>query len=117
MANGSSHASQSARLAKEYLKEQGALKGASTVTQQLAKNLWLGSERALGRKIEEAVLACADSLVAGSQASGLVAARGHGEALDLLPDARQFALLPPGALTGDVRALYGRAPDAKVSQP
>lgn len=39
------------------LKEGGALKGASTVTQQVAKNLWLGTERALGRKLEEAVLA------------------------------------------------------------
>ena len=39
------------------IKEHGAYKGASTVTQQLAKNLWLGSERALGRKLEEAVLA------------------------------------------------------------
>jgi monofunctional biosynthetic peptidoglycan transglycosylase len=39
------------------LKEQSTLKGASTITQQVAKNLWLGSERALSRKLEEAALA------------------------------------------------------------
>ncbi|MGZ3408232.1 MAG: biosynthetic peptidoglycan transglycosylase, partial [Polyangia bacterium] len=32
-------------------------RGASTITQQVAKNLWLGGERTFGRKIEEAVLA------------------------------------------------------------
>lgn len=32
-------------------------RGASTITQQVAKNLWLGHERTLGRKLEEAVLA------------------------------------------------------------
>jgi monofunctional biosynthetic peptidoglycan transglycosylase len=32
-------------------------RGASTITQQLAKNLWLGEERTLWRKLREAVLA------------------------------------------------------------
>jgi hypothetical protein len=32
-------------------------RGASTITQQVAKNLWLGHERTVGRKLEEAVLA------------------------------------------------------------
>ena len=31
-------------------------RGASTISQQVAKNLWLGGERTLGRKLEEAVL-------------------------------------------------------------
>ena len=31
-------------------------RGASTITQQVAKNLWLGGERTVGRKLEEAVL-------------------------------------------------------------
>lgn len=34
-----------------------ALRGASTLTQQLAKNLWLGTERSAWRKAKEAVLA------------------------------------------------------------
>jgi monofunctional biosynthetic peptidoglycan transglycosylase len=38
--------------------EKGHLgRGASTITQQLAKNLFLGTERTLGRKLKEAVLA------------------------------------------------------------
>jgi len=32
-------------------------RGASTITQQLAKNLWLGEERTLWRKLREAILA------------------------------------------------------------
>ena len=41
--------------------EIGALaKGASTITQQLAKNLFLGPERTLARKLAELVLALAD---------------------------------------------------------
>ncbi len=38
--------------------EDGHLRrGASTITQQLAKNLWLGEERTLWRKLREAILA------------------------------------------------------------
>jgi len=38
--------------------EAGRLRrGASTITQQLAKNLWLGEERTLWRKLREAILA------------------------------------------------------------
>ena len=32
-------------------------RGASTITQQLAKNLWLGTERTFSRKAKEALLA------------------------------------------------------------
>jgi hypothetical protein len=46
-----------ARALGTNLLERQTIKGASTVTQQLAKNLWLGQERALGRKLAEAVLA------------------------------------------------------------
>lgn len=65
---------------------------------------------------EQAAAACSETVVAGSQADALVAARGSGEALPLLPDARALALLPPAALTADVHPLYGRAPDAKLPQ-
>jgi monofunctional biosynthetic peptidoglycan transglycosylase len=38
-------------------KARGFARGASTLTQQLAKNLWLGTEKSLLRKAKEAVLA------------------------------------------------------------
>lgn len=53
-------------------------------------------------------------LVAGSQAEALVAARGHGTALPLWPDARAFALLPAHEIGPDTSPLYGRAPDARL---
>jgi len=53
-------------------------------------------------------------LVAGTQAHALVAARGHGTALQIWPDARRFALLPPAVLTRELAPLYGRAPDARL---
>jgi monofunctional glycosyltransferase len=46
------------RLAAEHdLKAGRFARGASTLTQQLAKNLWLGTEKSLVRKAKEAVLA------------------------------------------------------------
>lgn len=56
---------------------------------------------------------CEEELVVGSQAEVLVAARGHGEALSLLPDARALPLLPATCL-GPADLLYGRAPDARL---
>ncbi len=61
-----------------------------------------------------ASLALTAHLVAGSQARALVAARGRGEALEIWPDARAFSLLPPSALTKQISAHYGRAPDARL---
>ena len=55
-----------------------------------------------------------DALLAGSQASALAQLRGHGDALALLPDANCLPLLPAAALTGAVRPLYGRPPDARL---
>jgi tRNA threonylcarbamoyl adenosine modification protein YeaZ len=63
-----------------------------------------------------AVAASVEPLVAGSQAEALVAARGHGEALPLWPDARALPLLSEAILTTDVHPLYGRAPDARLPQ-
>jgi len=41
----------------DRLDSSRALRGASTITQQLAKNLWLGTQRTVWRKAKEAVLA------------------------------------------------------------
>jgi tRNA threonylcarbamoyladenosine biosynthesis protein TsaB len=56
------------------------------------------------------------SHIAGSKASDLAAGRSDMQVktLDLLPDAREFALLPPHVLTGTIAPLYGRAPDARL---
>ncbi|MFK4872966.1 tRNA (adenosine(37)-N6)-threonylcarbamoyltransferase complex dimerization subunit type 1 TsaB [Novosphingobium sp. ZW T3_23] len=55
-----------------------------------------------------------EDVIAGTQAEALVAARGSGTALPIWPDARAFPLLPPKALSADIRPLYGRAPDARL---
>jgi tRNA threonylcarbamoyladenosine biosynthesis protein TsaB len=52
-------------------------------------------------------------VVAGSQARASARQDGH-EALDILPDARAFALLPEDLLTADLAPIYGRPPDARL---
>lgn len=54
--------------------------------------------------------------VAGSKAVELVASQVDAPfvALDLLPDAREFLLLPADILTSAIAPLYGRAPDARL---
>jgi len=64
----------------------------------------------------EAVSAIDQDLVAGSQAEALVALRGFGNALGILPDARKALLLSDGTLTRELSPLYGRAPDARPVQ-
>lgn len=54
-----------------------------------------------------------DALVVGNRAEALVACRGSGRAVSMLPDARAALRLPPTALFGDPRPIYGRAPDAR----
>lgn len=68
-------------------------------------------------KPADAVALCDEGIVAGNQAATLVASRGHGQALDIWPDARQFLLLPPTTLQSSPTPAYGRAPDAKASVP
>jgi hypothetical protein len=62
----------------------------------------------------DAVAAIDDELVAGTQAEALVAARGWGRALTLLPDARETSLLDHGLFTHHLSPLYGRPPDARL---
>ena len=61
---------------------------------------------------DEAVL-LGDALVVGNRAEAVVARRGAGTALAILPDARSFPRLPAAALFADPSPNYGRAPDAK----
>ncbi len=46
-----------AAVAVESIKAGGVTRGASTITQQLAKNLFLTPDQTLGRKVQEAILA------------------------------------------------------------
>ena len=71
-------------------------------------------EVALSLKPDAAARRDPAPLVAGSQADALVALRGSGQSLFVLPDARRFALLPAVALIADPHPAYGRAPDARL---
>ena len=62
----------------------------------------------------EAAATIAADRVVGSGAKALVAARGHGEAVDLLPRADKALRLPPPLRSLPPRPIYGRAPDAKA---
>jgi len=63
---------------------------------------------------DEAVARVTAPLVAGNRARELVEQRGSGEALELLPDARQIQLLPQPLFRADLAPLYGRGPDARL---
>lgn len=65
---------------------------------------------------EEAAAAIGAHRVAGSGAAALVAARGSGEAIDLLPRAADARRLPADLRSLAPRPIYGRAPDAKPVQ-
>ena len=54
-------------------------------------------------------------LVVGSGAHALVAARGSGEALALMPVAARVLMLPELLRQLDCKPVYGRAPDAKAA--
>ena len=61
----------------------------------------------------EAAAAIRAARVVGSGAAALVAARGHGEAIDALPRAADARLLPSALRSLAPRPVYGREPDAK----
>jgi tRNA threonylcarbamoyladenosine biosynthesis protein TsaB len=62
---------------------------------------------------EAAATALSAAVIAGSGATALVAARGWGEARDVLPSAADARLLPEALAALPPRPIYGRAPDAK----
>lgn len=61
----------------------------------------------------EAARIITEHVIAGSGAEALIAARGLGEAIAILPDAADAALLPAAFRTLPPRPIYGRPPDAK----
>jgi tRNA threonylcarbamoyl adenosine modification protein YeaZ len=61
----------------------------------------------------EAAARVPEAVVAGSGAAALIAARGHGKAVEILPDAADAALLPEAFRQLPPRPIYGRPPDAK----
>jgi tRNA threonylcarbamoyladenosine biosynthesis protein TsaB len=54
-----------------------------------------------------------EDIVIGSGAAALVAARGHGTAIEMLPHAAAVALLAPAFRSLEPRPIYGRGPDAR----
>jgi tRNA threonylcarbamoyladenosine biosynthesis protein TsaB len=62
---------------------------------------------------QEAAMIIEAPRVVGSGAAALVAVRGHGEAIDLLPCAADAWRIPLGLRRLSLRPLYGRAPDAR----
>jgi len=69
-------------------------------------------DKAMSTSPEEAKRRHRHRVIAGSKAAELA---GPDEiALEALPDARRFALLPPALLTADLAPLYGRPPDARL---
>ena len=68
--------------------------------------------KALSLSPDEAARRPLHPVIAGSRAAELA---GPGRiAIELLPDARRFALLPQALLTADLAPLYGRPPDARL---
>jgi tRNA threonylcarbamoyladenosine biosynthesis protein TsaB len=62
---------------------------------------------------ERAAASVRAELVVGSGAQALIAARGHGRALDILPRAGDVRFLPAQLKSLPARPIYGRAPDAR----
>lgn len=70
----------------------------------------------LSRPPTEAAEAALYETIAGSQAGALMARRGNGRALTILPDARHAIGLAPELLSRRLSPIYGRAPDARVPE-
>jgi tRNA threonylcarbamoyl adenosine modification protein YeaZ len=63
---------------------------------------------------EQAGAAIPESLILGSGAAALVAARGFGQAEERFPNAADAGLLPAALATLPPSPIYGRPPDAKL---
>jgi len=76
-----------------------------------------GAEISLLASLAPAAAAAAltSQMVIGSQAEALVALRIYGQAMLILPDARQFLQLDTKQLVQTIAPRYGRAPDARIA--
>jgi tRNA threonylcarbamoyladenosine biosynthesis protein TsaB len=81
--------------------------------QQFRRDHFKPTSELLNLPAAEAARVIDAPLVVGTGAQALVAARGHGEALPLLPSAANVLRLPPRQRSLDPKPLYARAPDAR----
>jgi len=86
------------RFAVEDARAGGRLRGASTITQQLAKNLWLSPDRTLARKIQEGLLTVDLERLVGKR-----------RILELYLNIAQFGPGVFGAAAG-ARRYFGKSP-------
>ena len=83
--------------------------------QQFDRDGWIASGAMLTLSPTDAAAQIDAPLVVGSGAHALVAARGSGEALALMPVAARVLMLPELLRQLDCKPVYGRAPDAKAA--
>ena len=83
--------------------------------QQFDRADWTASGPVLTLSPTDAAAQIDAALVVGSGAHALVAARGSGEALALMPVAARVLMLPELLRQLDCKPVYGRAPDAKAA--
>lgn len=81
--------------------------------QQFRRDHFRATSDMLNLPADDAAKLIDATLVVGTGAEDLVAARGFGEAQSLLPSASNALKLPPRLRTIDPKPLYARAPDAR----
>ena len=82
--------------------------------QQFDRDEWAATGAIMNLTPADAAAHIDAPLVVGSGAEALVAARGTGEAIALMPTASRILALPDLLRQLDCKPIYGRAPDAKA---
>jgi penicillin-binding protein 1B len=113
------------RAAWRDLSDSGRLEGASTITQQLARTLWLGTERGWRRKVPETLMTMqleqkltkdqifyyyANSIYLGNQGSFSIHGFGEGSQVYLGKDLAKITLPEAAMLAGLIQSPGGRNP-------
>jgi penicillin-binding protein 1B len=114
-----------ARAAWRDLKDDKRLEGASTITQQLARTLWLGTERGWRRKIPETLITMqleqkltkqqifyyyANSIYLGNQGSFSIHGFGEGSQVYLGKELSKITIPEAAMLAGLIQSPGGRNP-------